>query len=224
MSAPGSALLLVGSPKRRGSTSQVLGARLVEALARRGWETRAEHLLEEMEERGLETVVHAFWRAQVAILAVPVYVDCLPAHVIAALEAIAERRVGSGGPRLVALVNSGFPEPVHSRLALDICARFCREVGIAWAGGLGLGAGGLVDGRSLDQGPPVLAGVARALDLTADALAAGQEVPAEARQLVARPLVDPEGFRRGATAAFEAAAARLGMQEQLGRRPYPPAP
>jgi hypothetical protein len=227
------ALLLVGSPRRKRSTSLVLGSRVLERLAGRGWQTGTRHLLTELErDSTLDEVVRDFWAADLVILAFPVYVDSLPAHMVRALEQIAARRprhscAGPGSPavasrpRLVGVANSGFPERVHTRLPLDLCARFCREAGVVWAGGLGLGAGPVIDGRPLESRGFLVRRVVRALDLAAAALAEGGEVPPEAAGLMARPPLPAWLFRKVAGRNMAAAAKKGGVGDRLGHRPYP---
>jgi hypothetical protein len=89
----------------------------------------------------------------------------------------------------VAIVNSGFPEIHQNAVALAICEEFAAQSGIAWAGGLALGGGGMVGGQPLTEtkrsGPPVKH-VIQALDLTAAALSDGLPVPAQAVKLMAK--------------------------------------
>jgi hypothetical protein len=78
--------------------------------------------------------------ADLVVLAFPLYVDSLPAPVIAALEKIAAQRLGrSTRQRFTAIANCGFPEASHNAPALAICSEFARQSGFAWAGSLALG-------------------------------------------------------------------------------------
>jgi len=139
------ALLLVGSAKRPHSTSESLGRYLLGQLAGRGYETEALLIHRALKsDQGRGELLAAVERADLLLLAFPLYVDTLPALVIRALEAIAEHRrggQGSGGGRLVAIANCGFPEASHNDTALAVCRRFAAEAGFEWAGGLALGGG-----------------------------------------------------------------------------------
>lgn len=188
---PGRALLLVGSPKTgTGSTSAVLGEHVLGGLAARGWAAERLKLAPDlMADTGQERLFQAAERADLILLAFPLYIDSLPFLATLALEHLAKRPLGGKG--LAALVNNGFPEARQNGLAIAICARFAAASGMAWAGSLALGAGeALSSGLPLRPGrglarPPV-AHVVKALDLAAEALAAGRPVPPQASALVDR--------------------------------------
>ena len=111
-----------------------------------------------------------------------------------ALEVIAEHRRAAGdGARpqgLFALANNGFPEAHQNNLALSILRRFAARSGMAWLGGMALGAGeGMIGGHPLEakstDGIPLFR-VSQALDAAGAALARGEALPAEAWQGMAR--------------------------------------
>lgn len=191
---PGRALLIVGSPKIKSpSTSALLGGFLLNRLEARGWQTETvtlrENLLLKQGEAELLSVVN---RADLLILAFPLYVDSVPCLLTRAMEQIAaDRRTGTTRlrQRCVALSNSGFPEAWQNATALAICRHFALKSGMTWAGGLALGAG-----EALCSGDPEsliwprhhlrTKHLTRALDIAAKALAEGQPVPAKAQQVL----------------------------------------
>jgi hypothetical protein len=184
---PGRALLLVGSPKAgskvgSGSTSGVLGGELLVGLRRRGWSTEALNLAGDLRgQAGREQLGMRVDAADLVVLAFPLYIDALPFLCTLALEVLAERNLT--GKALAVLVNNGFPEALQNNLALSICARFARETGMAWAGGLALGGGEAISGGlplagKERRGRPPAGYVVKALDAAAGALAAGRPVPA----------------------------------------------
>ena len=189
------ALLIVGSPKTKSpSTSGVLGGYLLGQLKAHGWETESLTLRAGLRlGPGQEELLSWTDRADLLLLAFPLYVDSLPFLVTKALEVIASHRQASPNrrpQRLVAIVNNGFPEAVQNATALAICRRFADQSDIAWAGGLAMGAGeALSSGQSLTassrSGPPVRH-VIEALDMAGAALAEGQPVPGEAARLIAK--------------------------------------
>lgn len=220
-----SAVLLVGSPRTRSSTSYALGSWLLGRLAARGVSTDTVQIYTSMgsaARRGaaLDTVDNA----GLVVLAAPLYVDSLPAPVIATLEHIAARPpVASGArrQRFAAILNCGFPESAHNATALAICAQFARQRGMAFAGGLALGAGeGIVGGMPLEQLGDQGAPVRRALDLAADALATGRPIPVEAVAGMARPMIPEEAYVLAGSDGWRRAADRYGAGESLDRRPY----
>jgi multimeric flavodoxin WrbA len=208
---PGSALLLVGSPRGRASVSWSLAAHLGLLLAERGLAVATERI----DSCGLR-------QADLLVLATPLYVDSLPAPVTAFLEALARQRAIAPAPRtrFLAIVNCGFPEAVHNDTALAICRQFAEQASLDWVGGLGLGAGGMFAGKPLAE----LGGRARplrqALALTADAVAAGRAVPEEARRLVAKLPIPAWLYRFLGDWGFRQEASKHGVRSRMGARPY----
>jgi len=227
-------LLLVGSPKtKEPSASNVLGSYLIDRLGEHGWETETLTLRPSIHRaEGAEELLAAVRRAGTIVLATPLYVDSLPHLVTRALTLIARVRQSGGTPaqRLVAIVNCGFPETFQNAVAMAICREFAAQSGIAWAGGLAMGGGGVVTARPLGEmrgwGSPVRH-IVLALDQTADALANGLPVPAEAMRLMARSPFPMAVWRRlyvlMADRAFEKLAAANGLErEQMLAQPYRP--
>ena len=227
MNAPEHALLMIGSAKGRKSTSEALGSHLLERLDERGLETdtaRVHEALKKEDDRN--ALLEAVEEADLLLLACPLYVDSLPAHVTKLLELTAERRQDQRAPRsqrLVAILNCGFPEAFHNDTALAICQRFAHETGIEWAGGLALGGGETIAGRSL-QNMGFLGFLARnprkALDLAAAALAQGDVIPDEAATLMAKPLVPARLYEWAASRAWKKRAKKHGVAHTLDARPY----
>ena len=206
--APSRALLLLGSPKiGTPSTSGVLGGYLMKQLAAQGWETNSLTLRRTLlTDSGQAELLSEANRADLILLAFPLYIDSLPFLMMKALEVMAAQHVGEVGrppTGIVAIVNNGFPESYQNAPAVAICRRFASASGMNWLGGLAMGAGeALFSGQPFKQtnrqGPPV-GYVQRALDLTASALADGRPIPAEAIRLIKKtpiPLVPFRLWRR----------------------------
>ena len=83
------------------------------------------------------------------ILATPVYVDCLPALVLAALDRLGAAEVWERRPVLLPIVQCGFPELSHTVLALEVLAAAAE--GVATGGGGGY-AVAIVDSAAADDG------------------------------------------------------------------------
>jgi hypothetical protein len=89
-----------------------------------------------------------FLSADAVVLSFPLYVDHLPAPLLASLELAADmaRRARAEDPslrlpRLYAMINNGFYEPAHSLHAARSLELFCRDSGLAWSGALLAGGG-----------------------------------------------------------------------------------
>ncbi len=186
------ALLIIGSPKtQEPSTSSALGAFLLDCLARRGWETESLTLRASLNRpEGERELLLAVERSSLVVLVFPLYVDALPYLMTKALSLIAAHRRTSAESslrRLVAIVNSGFPETFQNSLALAICSEFARQSRFQWAGGLAFAAGGMIGGQPLTepkrQGAPVR-NVIAALEMAASSLSEDRPIPAEAMKIV----------------------------------------
>lgn len=215
------ALLLVGSPRDR-STSQVLGQAMLDALAAKGFECetlRLTGLLETQE--GRARLLGAYLGADLVVLASPVYVDAPPAAVMRALEFLAgEQTPLPGARRLCAVFNCGFPESEHTALSLDVCRLFAKRAGLQWAGGLGVSAGGAVNGKALETRGRVTCPLRRALAMAGDALARGLPIPQEAIDLAARPLLPRWLYLLMAQTGWLAQALKRRTLFRLDARPF----
>jgi multimeric flavodoxin WrbA len=227
------ALLIVGSPKAsEPSTSNALGGFLVDRLEKLGWHTESLTLRASLDRpEGKGELLSAVQRARLILLVFPLYVDALPYLVTKALAVIAANRRAGREPslqRLVAIVNSGFPETHQNSMALAICREFAAQSGFTWAGGLAFGAGGMIGGQPLTEakrpGPPVRHLIA-ALEKTAASLAEGLPVPAEAVRMIAKNRIPFALWSRlymwmGAW-GFEKRAAKNGIsKDKLLAQPY----
>lgn len=220
------AVLLVGSPRTRESTSAALGGFLFEQLSARGVETETIQLYTSLNSaERMQALYASIDQAGLLVLAFPLYVDSLPAPVISALEKIAAHRAESG-PRaqpamFAAVANCGFPEAHHNDTALAICAEFARLSGLAWMGSLSLGGGeGLVHGTALTQLGGRAQHLVQALQIAAEALAAGHPIPQTARDLFSRSVIPGFLYRIFGGMGWKQMAKGYGAQKRLRAQPY----
>ncbi len=231
------ACLVIASPKTlSNSTSSILGNYMLDILKKRGWETESltlkHNLLTQEGEAALYSVLE---RADLMILAFPLYIDAPPYLMTMALELIASHRQKTAQPRLVrffALANNGFPESYQNNAALSICRNFASASGMIWAGGLAMGAGeAIVSGEPLKEfsqyGFPLFK-IHQALKTAAEALAQGLPVPEEAiENLASCPipftpfLVWKLLFIKGANKFWQLRAAGNGVSKpEIPARPF----
>lgn len=216
-------LLLIGSPKGGKSTSESLGAYLLDRLRERGCKTEKIRIYSALKSSaGQDELGAAVGRADLVIFASPLYVDTLPAAVIRVLELTAQRRTGDGKDRqrLLAISNCGFPEALHNDSAIAVYRRFAQEAGIEWAGGLALGGGAAIGGKPLDEAGGMAHNVTSALDLAAAALAEGKPLPQEATELMSRPIVPTWMYVLIGGIGWKREAKKHGAQKKLAARPY----
>jgi len=217
------AVLLVGSPRTKNSTSASLGGYLFEQLQERGVETQTIHIYTTINSQLRKNEMYkAIDRADLILLAFPLYVDSLPAPVISALEKIAEHRQGNPSPvRFASIANCGFPEAHHNDTALAICSEFSRQNNFTWMGSLALGGGeGLVHGVPLNEMDGRAIPLKKSLELAAEALANGQPIPQYARDLLEKPVIPNWIYKLIGGFGWKQSAKQYGMQKNLKRQPY----
>ncbi len=218
------ALLLVGSPKTRKSTSVSLGGYLFEQLNGHGIQTETIYLYTVLRSaKKWQALINALDAADLVLLAFPIYVDTLPAPVTEALERIAaHRRHRQAGRRQIfaAIANCGLPEVDHTAPGLAVSQAFARQAGFAWAGSLALGSGEIINGLPLVEGGGMTLRIRLALDQAAEALAQGQTIPEAARVMLARPIVPHWLYRVMGWWRTIRWAKGHGATRLLRRRPY----
>ena len=226
------ALLLVGSPRTKVSTSLSLGGFLFERLEESSIQTETIYLHTVLRsQEKMQALFEAVDHADIVLLAFPLYVDSLPAPVIEALERIVVHRKGQPmaipgsragtGQLFAAIANCGFPEAHHNATALAICETFARQAGFVWAGSLALGAGeGMVHGAKLDQMDGRVMALKQALNLAAEALARGQAIPDQAQVLLAKPFIPGWLYRFVGSFGWKQQARKWGQADLLKKKPY----
>lgn len=217
------AVLLIGSPRTKKSTSASLGGYLFEQLNARGVETQTIQIYTSLNSpERMRAMFQAIDNADLVVLAFPLYVDSLPAPVIAALEKIAANRNGQGSPiRFAAISNCGFPEAHHNQTALAICSEFARQNGLTWLGGLALGGGeGLVHGVPLNEMDGRAIPLKKALDLAAEALVQGKPIPQSSQEFLGKPVIPNWMYKLFGGYGWKQQAKQYGAQKELKRQPY----
>jgi multimeric flavodoxin WrbA len=89
-------------------------------------------------------------QCNVMVLAFPLYVDGIPAHLVSCLHEleIFFNTSSNHNIKVYALVNSGFYEGIQNSLALEMVENWCEKCGISFGQGIGIGAGGMLPGLS----------------------------------------------------------------------------
>jgi multimeric flavodoxin WrbA len=210
-------VLLVGSPRTKKSTSASLGGYLLEQLAAKGIDVETIHTYTNFNNAALASIDSA----DLVILAFPLYVDGLPGALVTALEKIAAQRTGKQTQqRFAAISNCGFPEARHNDTALAICADFARAAGFQWAGGLSLGAGEMIHGGVLTEMDGRAQPIMTALNLAAESLVTQKVISADARSLLARPVIPHWMYTFMGNLGWKSQAKRWGAEKLLKRQPY----
>ena len=109
----------------------------------------------------LDRLPEELCRTPVLLITAPLYIDGLPAPTVRALERYRdallrlrerEHPARPARQRVFAVINCGFYEGSQNRHALEMGEHFCREAGLNWCGGVGIGTGEMI--RGLSHVPP----------------------------------------------------------------------
>ena len=135
-----SLLLLNGSPRGARSNSMKMLTQVAE-----GWQQgdgQAPEVIHLAQRAHFDRAVTAFAETDVVLLGFPLYTDAMPALVKAYIEALAPRlAAGSKNPTLAFLVQSGFPEALHSRPLELYLEKLTRRLASPYAGTIVRGGG-----------------------------------------------------------------------------------
>jgi multimeric flavodoxin WrbA len=161
-------MIVNGSPKAAKGSSEVF----VKAIA--GYiSDRAEIFIVSAAEASASDAPLGIGGFDTAIFVFPLYVDGIPAHLLRLLEGISKNSAaGPKGAKIYALSQNGFYEARHNLLALDMMRCFCEKAGLAWGGGLAVGAGGMAASASFGRGP--LASIGKAVKAFSERALSGE--------------------------------------------------
>jgi hypothetical protein len=130
-------LMLNGSPKRRFSTSQYFLGLLKIQMA--GCKTKEIKLTGT---KVYDEIFSHFKTIDVLVIAMPVYVDAVPSHVLDFLtEAETFCKRENCNFKLYVISNCGFYEGKQCKNLLAVMRSFCNAAGLEWGAGLGIGGG-----------------------------------------------------------------------------------
>jgi len=182
MSNTNRALLLVGSPRGKKSSSTLLGNYLLNDLKEKGVDTIDTIWLGPMMKSTdkIEEMKKNFDNSNIIILAAPLYDDCQPYIVIRWMEIISEYvkskslKTNEEDKKILFVIkNCAFPEEHHNLTVIKIYKRFAEWVGLKWGGSLSISAGEFLRGRygkTLDDAGKVGKKVKIILENIADSL------------------------------------------------------
>lgn len=132
---PARLTLFNGSPRGRRGNTPILLDQFAKGF---GGETETHHLIQVKQ---TEQFVQAFAKAECAWIGFPLYTDAMPGvtkHFFEALEPLAERK---NNPPVGFLVQSGFPEGLHSRYVERYLEKLAARLGSPYLGTIVKGGG-----------------------------------------------------------------------------------
>ena len=216
------ALLLIGSPKKKNSTSESLGNYLLEGLHKKGYTFEKLHIISILKDdvEGLFAKVND---ADIVIVSAPLYVDSLPSPLIKAFELIGKNRKGMLSfkkQRFISIVNNGFPESFHSNTALKICKIFADNAGFQWLGGLAIGCSPAINGMPIKNLGGMTRNIVKSLDITIDKIAKNESIPLEAINLVSKEIIPSWLYTLIANRGWKIQARKFNAHKSLYIKPY----
>jgi len=129
-----------------------------------------------------DSIFPAMAASDVLLVSSSLYVDALPATLLAFLERYSAYLAGPGKDvrartqRVFACVNCGFFEGEQNASALEIIANFSAASGLRWSGGVGIGTGEMIGSlKDVPLDSSIRKPVTRALRALAEAIAAGPD-------------------------------------------------
>ena len=166
------AALINASPKRRGSASAILLEALADCLPA-DTQLVSCPLHTGVPEDG---TARQLADCDALVFACPLYVDALPAHMLAALAVLeGSLRQSGSGARVYAVINCGFYEGWQTENALHMLRCWSKRAGLGWGRGVGVGAGGMLHAlKSVPMGEGAKAGIEAALKELAGDLVSGR--------------------------------------------------
>ena len=89
-----------------------------------------------------DSVLNSLKDADAVVFCLPLYVDCIPSHVLSFLKEMEgfcrEKHLQL---KVYAIANNGYIEGVQSEALLQVFRNFCAASGQIWGGGIGIGGG-----------------------------------------------------------------------------------
>lgn len=218
------ALLLIGSPRVEKSTSLSLGNYLISKLEESGMTSERGfiHQMVNREEK-IKELFEMIDNADLIILSFPLYVDSLPAPVIKAMELIKKERDKSEKKKtqdFIAICNNGFPEASQNMIALQICKIFSKDCGFVWKGGIAIGGGGAINGIPLKERGGMVRHIINGLDIAANALKDGKEVPQDAIDLISKQFIPSGLYRTVGNFGWRRQTRKYGARKKIKDKPY----
>lgn len=143
--------LICASPKAKGSASEALLQMLATHLDSGEIETFRWNQ-DVISEQDLEKTAEC----SVLVFSFPLYVDCLPSHLLRCLRQLDTYLYNQGEkakPHVCAIVNNGFYDANQNIPAIEVIRNWSRRVDADFIGGTAVGAGGMVAGVYAGAGP-----------------------------------------------------------------------
>jgi len=217
-----SAMIIYGSPKGMKGSAANMGDLFAERLKDKGLQVEkvgAYASIADEEER--ERLLGGFDRADLVLICLPLYVDTLPAGLLAALRTICDNseRMSEKQRVLAAECHCGFPEASQTTNALRSCEHFATRMGMRYAGGIGFGQGGMIGHVPLTEFKYAKNHLPL-LDSALDSIIKGEAIPQDVLDALKRPFVPSWMYVMFANRNWNGLAKKNGVRRRMWEKPF----
>ncbi len=183
--------ILIGSPKGKKSASNNITSYIEKEFNKRGIKAQKEYIVNYKDPETLQELMERVNQNDILVIVAPLYIDSIPAITINFMEKYYNYRNANpkSEQKLLAIFNSGFPEPNHNDLALAMCKNFAFQSNIEWVGGITIGMGAAFEHRSLEKSGGMSKNLRKGLDSMIESLSKDDPVPPEAMLIASKPLM-----------------------------------
>jgi len=149
--------LINGSPKAKGSSSEVLLEDLSSLLP-------TEHPVQKFSFNKpvvTDQDIEKLQNCQAWVFTFPLYVDGIPSHLLSCLKQLEQADIKNKDIRVYVIINCGFYEAGQNRHAMTMMEIWCGKTGLKWGMGIGFGGGGglpTIKNVPLGKGPKTTLG------------------------------------------------------------------
>jgi len=212
--------MIVGSPRMKRATSFSIASYILEGLEKKEWKTElvfAHKLYDRPDE--LKVLASRMADYEVIGLSFPLYVDGIPAPLVELLDSVCKykKKTDSANQLVFSCINSGFPEPYHSDVAVKMTAVFAKKFGADFLGGLRIGGGGAVHGMPIESLKHRSKRLIQALDETINGLDENRCIPQSAFELLSEPILSKKLYLLAAKYGWGFRARKNGVKDLYAR-------
>lgn len=208
MSKLNNVLILIGSPKGKRSASNNFASYIENRFKKNGVETETDYIVHHQKADRLQKFVKKAFNYELMVMVAPLYIDSIPAVTIKFMEEFSSykkaqdinfphKHLKSGNEslsetpnqKLFVVFNSGFPEPSHNDLAIQMCEIFAHRSDMEWTGGITIGMGAAFQSRSVKNAGGMARNLRKGLDAIVDNLTLDEPILPETIHTASKPLM-----------------------------------
>lgn len=188
-------LILIGSPKAQRSASNNFASYLEDKFHMKGVETDKIYIVRHQNPEKMEEMVNKASAYELIIMVNPLYIDSIPAITINFMEQFCVFKnsmietQNSKKQKLLAIFNSGFPEPHQNDVAVRMCENFAEQTNMEWVGGITIGMGAAFESRGFEDVGVMSRNLRKGMDLIIDSISQNDQIPPEAVRIASKPLM-----------------------------------